>query len=151
MEKKAFLSFVRKYFEKQGFEKIKNRYYRSAKEFLCEIFVFKSCYDEYYYFDFCFYIGTFQKPYSIDRGGWQTHTPYVGYRFVFGEDPRDAACYYLNYDEINLSKKLDENVNKFIVPPFEYGKKYLLDNYENPYRTFLDDDMIKKLLSETSL
>jgi len=151
MEKKEFLSFVKDYLKKQGFEKIKNRYYRLSDEFLCEIYVSKSYYGEFYYFDFYFHIGVFQKPYSIDRGGWETHTPYVGYRFIFSEDPRDAWCHYLDYDEATLSQKLDENMEKFIEPPFKYGKKHLLDNFGNPYRTFLDNDKIKELLSKPSL
>ena len=147
MEIKEFKKFLNEYFRKHGFEKIKNKFYRNGNGFLCEIAVSRSCYGEFYYFDFHFFIGIFEKPYIIDKNSMQTYTPCVYSRFIFN-NVQPSLCYYLNYDEEQLSNILDENMNKVIYPPFEVGKKFLLENFETLYFTILDGEKIKNLLSE---
>lgn len=147
MEKKEFKDFLKKYFVEHGFEKIKNKFYRNGDGFLCEIDVFKSYYGEFYYFDFHFFIGNFEKPYVIDKNSMKTYTPCVYSRFIFNNE-QPSLCHYLNYDEEQLLIILDENMNKVIYPPFERGKKFLLENFETLYFTILDEEKIKKLLSE---
>ena len=144
MDKKQFKDFFKKYLIQHNFEKIKNKYYYKHDDFLCRIELNKSNYGEFYYIEYDFYIGNFTKPYLIDQSGWQTATPFVGARFGFGVNK--DRCIYGDYNEDLLKQLLDQNMERAILPPFERGKKFLLDNFGKYYTTYLDEDEIKKLL-----
>lgn len=115
--------------------------------FLCEIYVQKSSFGDVFYLNYYFHLGKFEKPYSIDRGGAETHTPYVGSRFYFTEEDK-YSCQFLDYTEFQLIEILDKNYRQRIQPPFEIGKRYLRDNYGTLYTTFLDFEKIKFLLED---
>ncbi len=141
MEKNEFKEYIKKYLYQHGFEKIKNKFYRKEKDFVCVIWVFKSIYGEYYHFDINFFIGSFDKPYVFIQKSGHEYTPSVY--------PKTFVCEYLKYDEEQLLVTLEEQMNNVILPPFELGKKYLLDNFGTMYRTVLvDEKSVKKLLSE---
>ncbi len=145
MEKKDFCKFIQRYLCDKGFEKIKERFYKNGNSFLCEVFVQKSAYGERYYINFNFYLGDFKRPYEIDRGGWQTHTPYVGGRFFFNQ-LTGYSCEYVDYDKEQLLKVLDQNMKMVILPPFDTGKQYLLNHFGTLYQTFLNNEEIIRLL-----
>ena len=147
MELNEFKKCLQIYLKKSGFEKIKNKYYRNGNGFLCMIHFFRSHYGPVYYFDYYFFIGNFEKPYIINQDNAITYTPFVGSRFYFSE--KDTySCEYLNYTEKEVICLLDKNMNERIFPPFEIGKKYLLDNFGKLYDTFLDKNFINLLLRE---
>ncbi len=145
MERKEFDDIIKHYLKSKGFEKKNSRYYLNSNDFLCEIYIQKSFFGDVFYLNYAFYLGKFEKPYLIDRGGAQTHTQYVGSRFYFTK--KDGySCQFLDYSESKLIKILDKNFNERIIPPFKIGKKYLLDNYGTLYTTFLDEEKILSLL-----
>lgn len=151
MEKNEFLRYTGACFKRQGFEKIGSRYYFNLpeKNLLCEIQLQKSFGAERFYVNFKFFIGIFQKPYdSINRESGKTYTPCVGSRFYFTENDF-YSCQYPDYDKEKLELCLDYNMEKNILPVFEIGKKYLLDNYNDLYTSpCVPEDRIIKILSE---
>ena len=147
MDKKEFEQIVKKFFITKGFEKKGVRYFLNSNDFLCEIYVQKSCYGDVFYLNYDFYLGKFEKPYVIDRGGAATRTPDVGYRFYFTEND-GYSCQFLNYNEEQLIKILYENYNLRILPPFKEGKKYLLKHFGTLYTSVLPEEKIRPLLLE---
>lgn len=147
MELNNFKKCLHRYLVSQGFQKIKNKYYRNGNGFLCMIFFYKSNYGPRYYFDYYFFIGDFEEPYIINQESVATYTPYVGNRFYFSE--KDTySCEYANYTETQITEYLNQNMKYSINPPFEVGKKYLLDNFGTIYTSVLDDAIIKPLLDD---
>ncbi|MBE6655959.1 MAG: hypothetical protein E7609_03680 [Ruminococcaceae bacterium] len=152
MEKKEFLNFLKGYFKSHGFEKGKgNRYYKNSveNEFLCEIDVFKSNYGDFYYLEYAFYLGKFEKPYVLDHSSDKTCTPFIFNRFIFDDTDCAAFCNYLKYSEEHFKKMLDENMERAISPPFATGKKYLQENLGTLYRNFLPAERVLPLLFDT--
>jgi hypothetical protein len=147
VEKKQFEEEIKAFLKSKGFEKMNNRYYLNSNDFLCEIYVQKSCFGDVSYINYYFYLGSFQKPYLIDRGGVMTHTPYVGSRFYFTNEDK-YSCAFLNYSELQLYELLETNFNERIKPPFEKGKQYLLEHFGTLYTSFLNDEIIKPLLQQ---
>ena len=147
MERKEFEDIVKNYFKSKGFEKKGVRYFLNSDDFLCEIYVQKSYYGAVFYLNYDFWLGKFEKPYVIDRGGVATRTPDVGYRFYFTEND-GYSCQYLNYNEEQLIEILNENFALRILPPFKEGKKYLLEHYGTLYGSVLPEEKIRPLLLE---
>lgn len=147
MELDTFKKLLHNYLKEKGFEKIKSRYYLNGGKFLCMIDLQKSYYGPTYYINYSFFLGRFEKPYCINQDSVETYTPYVGSRFYFAEKLK-YSCDYLEYSEDELTKVLDSNFNERIKPPFEEGKKYLLDNFGTLYMSLLESEKIIPLLSE---
>lgn len=137
MESKDFQSVAHKVFKNNGFDKIKSRYYRKGKQFLCEIQLQKSCYSSAFYVNFDFFLGEFDAPYIINRDCGSSYTPFVGGRFYFGEE-YGYLCEYSNWSEDQLLHILLENMDKSILPPFTLGKQYLQDHYGSLYKATLN-------------
>jgi len=119
MEKKEFLNFLKGYFKSHGFEKGKgNRYYKNSveNEFLCEIDVFKSNYGDFYYLEYAFYLGKFEKPYVLDHSSDKTCTPFIFNRFIFDDTDCAAFCNYLNIRKSILKKCLMKTWNEQFPP-----------------------------------
>lgn len=133
MELDVFKKFLHKYLKGKGFEKIKNRYFLKGKNFLCMIYIYRSAYAPIYYFDYSFFLGEFEKPYILNEtGDNETYTPYVGSRFYFTEKDK-CCCNYFDYSEEELKALMDKNFKERINPPFEEGKKYLLEHFDELY------------------
>lgn len=146
MELVDFKKCLHKFFINHGFKKIKNKYYRNGKGFLCVIHFYSSHYWRRNYVDYYFFLGDFEEPYVINQENIETYTPYVGHRFYFTEIDT-YSCEYLKYHEAQLISCLEQNMQQRIIPPFEVGKKYLRDNFGAFYTSILDDDKIKVLLN----
>ena len=149
MEKNEFLRYSGNYFKNYGFEKIGSRYYLNSNEnvLLCEVYLQKSFGNECFYVNFCFFIGNFQKPYAIDRISMKTYTPFVDFRFYFPETGL-WWCPYPEYDQARLFKAFDYNMQKFVFPALEHGRRYLLARFNISYYSILSDDRIIQALSE---
>ena len=147
MKLDMFKKFFHSYLKAKGFEKIKNEYYMNGKEFLCMIDLQRSSYGPTYYINYTFFLGEFEKPYVINTDSIETYTPYVGNRFYFAENNK-YSCDYLEYTEEELTSILDFNFNERVAPPFEKGKKYLLDNFGNLYESHLKDEIIIPILKK---
>lgn len=145
MENKAFRDIAHRVLKENGFEKIKNRFYRKGKGFLCEIYLQKSGYGSVAYVNFDFFLGEFEKPYVINRESGNTYTPFVGGRFYFGEK-HGYSCEYTHWNEDQLLCVFIENMDKAILPPFNLGKQYLRDHYGVLYRASLNIKKSEELL-----
>ena len=147
MELDEFKKFLHKYFKEKGFEKIKSKYYLNGEGFLCIIEIQRSYYGPTYYINYDFFLGKFEKPYSINQESVETYTPYVGSRFYFTEKDK-YSCDYLDYDEEKLKVLLDKNFAERIIPPFEQGKKYLKELFGTLYTSLLFDERVMPFLED---
>ena len=147
MELDEFKKFLHKYFKEKGFEKIKSKYYLNGEGFLCIIEIQRSYYGPTYYINYDFFLGKFEKPYSINRESVETYTPCVGGRFYFAEKHK-YSCDYLDYTEVELTKIFDGNFYEIIKPPFEQGKKYLKEHFGTLYTSFFLDERILPFLED---
>jgi hypothetical protein len=145
MDNKEFRQITQTVFKANGFEKLKNRYYRKGQGFLCELQIQNSGYGSMAYVNFDFFLGEFEKPYIINRESGSTYTPFVGGRFYFGEK-YGYSCEYPKWSEDQLFHALLENMNSAILPPFDLGKQYLRDHYGTLYRATLNIQESEKLL-----
>ena len=145
MENKDFRKIAHKILIENGFERIKNRYYRNGEKFLCEIQLQKSGYGPMFYVNFDFLLGEFEKPYVINRESAFTYTPFVGGRFYFGEK-YGYACEYPNWSEDQLETAFLENMEKAVLPPFKQGKQYLRDQFGTLYKATLNVKKSEELL-----
>lgn len=145
MEKKDFKDFLKKYFLKYGFEKIKGEYYKNDSGVLYNIYLDKYPYDDFYYITSCFYIGDYIKPYSVEN------LPHFYRNFSFTEDETDTfsdACRYKNYTDQELGELLNRNISDLIVPVFKYGKKYLLENLHKKYGSFYSEKTLEVIVNK---
>lgn len=147
MELDVFKKFLHKYLKEKGFEKIKSEYYLNGEGFLCIIEIQRSYYGPTYYINYDFFLGKFEKPYSINRESVETYTPCVGGRFYFAEKHK-YSCDYLDYTEVELTKIFDGNFYERIKPPFEQGKKYLKEHFGTLYTSFLLDERVVPFLED---
>lgn len=149
MELVDFKKRLHQFFVSNGFRKIKSKYYRNGDGFLCMIHFYRSSYGPRYYFDYYFFLGDFEEPYTINQESVASYTPYVGHRFYFTEIDT-YSCEYLLYSEEQLVSCLEQNMQQRIIPPFEVGKKYLCDNFGTLYTSILENDKIEALLKNRS-
>lgn len=145
MENKTFRDITHKVLKGNGFEKIKNKFYRNGNGFLCEIYLQKSGCGPVVYVNFDFFLGEFEKPYVINRESGSSYTPFVGGRFYFGEK-YGYSCEYPNWSENQLLGVFMENMNKVILPPFNLGKQYLRNHYGTLYKASLNIKKSEELL-----
>ena len=131
MENNEFRSILHSVLKENGFEKIKSKYYRKGLGFLCEVYLQKSYYGPVFYINFDFYLGEFEKPYTINRTDVKTYTPSVDGRFNFGDGK--YGCEYPTWNVGQLMTVLLENMQNVILPPFEIGLQYLREHYGTLY------------------
>lgn len=144
MENKEFKAILHRILKDNGFEKIKNKYYRLGDGFLCEIYLQKSYYDSVFYVNFDFYLGEFKKPYVINRTDVKEYTPSVDGRFSFGKGK--YGCEYLLWAPEQLMPVLLENMQRVISPPFDIGIQYLREHYGKIYVSSLTPRKAEEIL-----
>lgn len=127
----------------EGFEKIKNKFYKKCEDFLCKIAVQKSAYGDVCYINYDFYFGDFIKPYNINHSDLNSTPLYLYGRFEF--DEKNEICEYLNINQKTLTELLIKNLEEKIYPPFIMGKTYFIKNMGRLYNALLEDKVIKFL------
>lgn len=145
MEDKEFRSIVHKVLKENGFEKVKNRYYRSEKEFLCEIYLQKSIYGPVFYLNYDFMLGNFEKPYVFSNESGSAYTPRVGSRFYFGKK-NGYACSFQDWNQEQVLSAIMDNIKQSILPPFDLGKQYLQEHYGTLYEAYINIKQTEQLL-----
>lgn len=147
MENTEFKAILHDILKENGFEKIKNKYYKQGNGFLCEIYLQKSYYGPVFYVNFDFYLGEFEKPYAINRTDVKAYTPSVDGRFCFGDGK--YGCEYPLWKPEQLTPVLLENMQRVILPPFDIGMQYLREHYGTVYVSSLTPRKAEKILFKT--
>lgn len=150
MVKTEFKQFCKADFESRGFKKIKNSFYLTGPDLLCEIYLQKSNYGNIYYVNFCYYIGNFNglsnypTRYESDIQGRitvmsKTQT-YQGEYFI------TSQIEYEEYSEEDLCQFFDKEFKEKILPPIIKGKKFILKNLNKLYfLTLNQEEVLNKL------
>ena len=135
MEKDTFLVFCHNEFSKRGFKKRKSMYYLNGeKDVLCGIWLKKSNFGPEYVVMYYFYVGSFASPkeypgrFDFDLTGYIEVMSKITYK---GEYFLTGGISYEQYTEQELIPYFENAFNKFILPPVQEGKTYLLMNHNH--------------------
>ena len=152
MERKQFIDFCKKEFEKHGFKKIKKYFYLAGKDVLCGMDLQKSNYGCFYYINYFYCIGDYNNSivlptyYDGDIASRicvmsKTQT-YQGKHFM------TSMVEYEEYTEDELRPYFDKEFKENILPPISQGKKYILENLNKKYCLDLRVDEVLRKLQE---
>ena len=150
MNKIEFKQFCKSDFESKGFKKIKNSFYMTGPDLLCEIHLQKSNYGNIYYVNFCYHIGDFN-----DLANYPTHhqSDIQGRISVISKNQTYRGKHFLTsqieyeeYSKDELRSFFDKEFKEKILPPITKGKKFILKNLNKLYfLTLNQEEVLNKL------
>lgn len=152
MEKKQFKAFCKKEFETRGFKKRKNAFYLLGQDLLCGVDLQKSSYGDFYYINYCFYIGDFSNTTSYPayyESDVQGRIAVMSKKQTSqGKCFMTAMVEYEEYTEEELKTFFEKEFAEKVLPPVSQGKKYLLNNLNTLYfLTLNQEEVMRKLQS----
>ena len=151
MDKEQFKQFCQKDFESRGFKKVKNEFYLPGKEIMCGISWQRSLYGPVYYINFYYFIGNFEnvKSYpTLYESDIDDRICVMSKKIENGKYSMTAMIRYEYYMEEDLKPYFDKEFEERILPPVQFGKKYILDNLGKKYRlTRHQEEVMQKLQS----
>lgn len=152
MDRNEFKAFCKNEFEKRGFKRHKNMFYRMGYDLLCGVNLQKSNYGDIYYVNFYYFIGEFDGvtiyPTSYESDVEERVLVMSKTSTIQGNHFVTAQIEYKEYTEEELRSYFDKEFEERIVPPILHGKKYIRDNLGKLYSlTLHKEEVMRKLES----
>lgn len=152
MEKNEFKEFCKNEFEARGFKKQKNMFYLTGQDLLCGIYLQKSNYGDFYYVNYCYFIGEHDDikkyPTHYESDIQERFSAMSKTSTVQGKHFITAQIEYKEYTKEDLRPYFDKEFEERILPPVHQGKKYILENLGKLYSlTLRKEEVMRKLKS----
>ena len=145
MTKQEFKEFCHEEFSSRGFAKRRGMYYRKGEKLLCGLKLQKSM-AEVFYVNYGFFIGEFEGEYpSYDKCDIKSRICVLSKDTIAGRHFMDIRIEYELYNREEIKQYFDEVFEKYIIPPLEIGKDYILKHQEHYFESIFPENLPKIL------